>query len=132
MAGAPPTHSVLRPWLPPSAEIPTLPAIRMQRDGGPSVVCAAYRAECIGHSYPPRARLSLATGTAGIGLGIPAPGGGWQLRNTDFCKGPPYELRHAQKRWDKGTVPRPEDCICPTASLEARKPDPLGSTYTAE
>ena len=121
---------VLRPWQPVSArEAPRLPAIRLQRGGGPPLMCAAYRAECVPGTMPPRAKLSLASGAGGLGLGVAAAGGGWTLRTTDFCKGPPRELQYyrtPREAATTGRVPQPEDCICPTSSLDARVRDPLG------
>lgn len=116
---------MLQAWQSP-VHMPTLPATKMSVSGGTPIVCAAYRAQCVRTSYPPRAMLSLASGVGGVGLGVPASGGGWHLRNGDFCKGPPRELRYQQSRREKTAAPKPEHCFCPTASLEARKTDPLG------
>ena len=115
----------LRPWEPPPNTSPILPATRLTRNekrGG--LQCAAYKATCVPGSFPPRAVLSLASGVGGIGLGVPAANGGWILRDIDFCKGPPRELKTRVSFGEK--YPRAEDCICPTSSLDARSKDPLG------
>ena len=130
--------ATVRPLATPGADEPDLPLRRVGRLAGTqnSVVCAAYLATCIGATFPPRASLSLASGEGGLGLGIPARRGQWQLRATDFCKGPPPELARpganfaelASKRDESGAapVPAPADCFCPTDSLAQRFKDPLG------
>lgn len=117
--------TVLRPWLPREDAV-VLPATRLQRGGGHPVVCAAYLAQCIPGTLPPRAVLSMAFGTGGLGLGVPAKDGGWILRAGDFCKGPPRELNYLKAKRDERGTPKPADCICPTSSLDRRVRDPLG------
>ena len=114
---------------------PRLPAIR-QQFGSKPVVCAAYLATCVPGSSPPRATLAIASGTGGLGMGMPSTNNGWLFRPQDFCKGLPLELRYrgccesnglASREGHRAKeVPGPQHCFCPTNSLDPRSRDPLG------
>jgi hypothetical protein len=113
------------------ALIPVLPLLRTSPfHDEPPLLCAAYKASCVGYSLPPRGTLSLASGAGGLGIGVPADASGrWKLRPKDFCKGPPQELGRLPGPKDRlpKDVPKPADCFCPTNSLEQRfNSDPRG------
>ena len=107
------------------APIPVLPLLRTSPfHGDPPLLCAAYKASCVGYSRPPRGTLSLASGAGGLGIGVPADASGrWKLRPKDFCKGPPQELVALPSPKDRlpKDVPKPADCFCPT--LTTRVPN---------
>lgn len=55
------------------ALIPVLPLLRTSPfHDEPPLLCAAYKASCVGYSLPPRGTLSLASGAGGLGIGVPA------------------------------------------------------------
>ena len=114
----------LRPWEPPPNTSPILPATRLTRNENAAVSNALRTRR---PAFPARPRLAPSSRSlwrCGIGLGVPAANGGWILRDIDFCKGPPRELKTRVSFGEK--YPRAEDCICPTSSLDARSKDPLG------
>ena len=53
------------------ALIPVLPLLRTSPfHDEPPLLCAAYKASCVGYSLPPRGTLSLASGAGGLGIGM--------------------------------------------------------------
>lgn len=106
-----------------STSTPSLPMLRRSKvqDRHP-MVCAAYRASCVGRSGPPRAKLDVATGHGGLGFGESVGDGRWRLRSKDFCKGAPRELSVQPIPSSKlpERMPTPAQCFCPTNSFEKR------------